>query len=287
MNLYKRLIVFLFFNVQLTNIYSQEIVVICGEYSYHVPETESMKVAKHTASERARLEALAATFGTTVSQDNTTIIDNKNGESHTQFYSIGESSVKGEWLGDTEQPEYEFMIDTKTGNQIILAKVCGKARKILSVRTKLEAKLLRNGIEDKFESDFFNDGDDFYASFLAPSDGYLMIYWMNEDIQAIPLLPYEKDRRKNFPIKANERQVFFAKTSMNDNNKIVDEYTLACEGDEELNALYFIFSQKEFEKPILKDGYVDFKTFNQWLHKIQQVDLSSQVVKKTFLIKNK
>ena len=200
-----------------------------------VPETESMKVAKHTASERARLEALAATFGTTVSQDNTTIIDNKNGESHTQFYSIGESSVKGEWLGDTEQPEYEFMIDTKTGNQIILAKVCGKARKILSVRTKLEAKLLRNGIEDKFESDFFNDGDDFYASFLAPSDGYLMIYWMNEDIQAIPLLPYEKDRRKNFPIKANERQVFFAKTSMNDNNKIVDEYTLACEGALALN----------------------------------------------------
>ena len=37
---------------------------------------------------------------------------------------------------------------------------------------------------------------------------------------------------------------------------------------------------------MLKADFIDFKTFNQWLSKLQQVDMTAQVIRKTFLIKN-
>jgi len=39
---------------------------ICGDYTYVVPDNVSREEAKRIAAERARLEALAAEFGTTV-----------------------------------------------------------------------------------------------------------------------------------------------------------------------------------------------------------------------------
>ena len=73
---------------------------ICGEYTYVVPDNVSREEAKRIAAERARLDALAMVYGTLVSQDNTTFISNRNGESDIVFQSLGGSDVRGEWLGD-------------------------------------------------------------------------------------------------------------------------------------------------------------------------------------------
>ena len=275
-----------FISCALNFINAQEIKTACGTYTYHVPETESMLVAKAKAAQRARLEAIATEFGTTVSQDNTTLVKNTNGESSTSFYSAGGSTIKGEWLSDFSQPEYEFCIDTKTGMQVITASVCGKIREIRSIKTHAEARILRNGVEDKHESDLFNNGDNLYASFFSTVGGYLTMYWMSEDFETFPMLPYDHDKQQTFPIEANQRYVFFKEPDKVDVFENFQVYNVECEGKEELATVYFIFSQKEYEKPMLKADFIDFKTFNQWLSKLQQVDMTAQVIRKTFLIKN-
>lgn len=274
--------------IPLSSINAQALKTICGSYTYYVPDTESTLVAKQNAAYHARVEALAAEYGRVVSMENTTLVKEVNGESNSFFYSGGGSSVKGEWLADVMQPEYEYSMEPKTGTQIITVNVCGKTREIRSINTALEARILRNGLDDKHESNFFINGDDFYASFLAPVDGFLTIYWMSEDedIEATPLLPYEKDKINTYPIVANQRYVFFHEPNKNNIFSNVSEYKVECSEKEELNTLYFVFSQKEYEKPLIKEGTVDFKTFNQWLSKLQQVDLTAQVIRKIFLIKN-
>lgn len=273
--------------ISLNSINAQTVKNICGSYTYYVPATESTLVAKQNAAHHARVEALAAEYGRVVSMENTTLVKEVNGESNSFFYSGGGSLVKGEWLADVMQPEYEYGIDPDTGTPVITVNVCGKARKIQTINTPLDARILRNGLNDKHESNFFVDGDDFYASFLAPIDGYLTIYWMSEDIEAFPILPYKKDKRKTYPITANQRYVFFHEPDKNNIFSNITEYTVQCQEAEELNTLYFVFSQKDYEKPLLKEEYMDFKTFNQWLGKLQQLDTTAQVVRKIFLIKNK
>ena len=100
------------------------------------------------------------------------------------------------------------------------------------------------------------------------------------------MLPYDHDKQQTFPIEANQRYVFFKEPDKVDVFENFQVYNVECEGKEELATVYFIFSQKEYEKPMLKADFIDFKTFNQWLSKLQQVDMTAQVIRKTFLIKN-
>ena len=51
------------------------------------------------------------------------------------------------------------------GMLVVSVKVKGQAREILSASIDYQARILRNGIEDKFESDLFKNGDDLFLSF--------------------------------------------------------------------------------------------------------------------------
>ena len=79
-----------------------------AEYIYHAPENISLEEAKRIALERAKIQAIADEFGTIVSQSNTTLVSNRNGESSTDFFSLGGSEVKGEWIETIGQPSYDI-----------------------------------------------------------------------------------------------------------------------------------------------------------------------------------
>ena len=79
-----------------------------AEYIYHAPENISLEEAKRIALERAKIQAIADEFGTIVSQSNTTLVSNRNGESSTDFFSLGGSEVKGEWIETIDLPEYDI-----------------------------------------------------------------------------------------------------------------------------------------------------------------------------------
>ena len=101
--------------------YSQKTVNVCGEYRYVAPDNVSPTDAKRIAIERARLDAMAKEFGTNVSQTNLSTMHIKNGATETDFLSMGGIEVKGDWLGDTQEPELK--IDYEQNALVVTAKV--------------------------------------------------------------------------------------------------------------------------------------------------------------------
>ena len=172
---------------------AQKIQNVYGEYRYVVPDNVTMAEARRTAEKRARTEAIAEAFGTVITQSNSTVIKNDTGKSTVDFLSLNESDVKGEWLSNTRDTEFQFLVDEYTGQQVVICRVWGKAREIVAAKVDFTAKILRKEADPAFESETFKNGDQFYLYFSSPTDGYLAVYMVDAEQTAYCLLPYMND----------------------------------------------------------------------------------------------
>lgn len=255
-------------------VWAQNIKKVSATYTYYAPETISIEEAKRTALERAKIQAIAEEFGSVVSQNTSTLITNKNGESDTQFFSIGGSDVKGEWIETIGEPIY----DIKFENQFLVVSctIKGRAREIESAKIEFVAKPLRNGTSLKFEATEFKDGDDLYLYFRSPIDGFLSVYLLDETEQMVySILPYKSEKITASPVKGEKDYIFFSiKDTELEQRGNVDEYTLTCNREKEFNTLYVLFSPSEIGRKVGFDSefedkpnnipYIDFK---KWLSK--------------------
>lgn len=270
-------------------VFSQKLKTVEGEYTYHAPENVTMEQAKHTALDRAMIQALADEFGTIVSQSNATRVENQNGQTNIDFLSIGGSEVKGEWIETIGEPIYNIRYE---GDMLVVSvKVKGKAREIVSAGINFQAKVLRNGTDDKFESDQFRSGDDLYLSFISPVSGYLAVYLIDADNQAYCLLPYRNQTDGIYPVKANRRYLFFnAKEAPLNERSYVDEYVMTCSRSSEQNQIYIIFSPNQFTKARDKNSSdllprnIPFAEFQKWLIKNRKMDKGINLEKKMITI---
>lgn len=288
----KKLFLLLSFISFVVSVHAQKLKTIEGEYTYHAPENVTLEQAKMTALDRAKIQALAEEFGTIVSQYNTTIVENQNEQSNIDFSSIGGSEVKGEWIETTGEPIYNIMYE---GDMLVVSvKVKGKAREITSAGIDIKVHVLKNGIEDKFESAEFDSGDDLYLSFVSPVSGYLAVYLIDADNQAFCLLPYQGQTDGHYSIRANQRYIFFNKqTVQSSEHSLVDEYIMTCESPSENNYIHIIFSPNSFTKAVdenLTEGLprqLTAKEFNEWLVKRRKHDKDMVLDRRTITIKNK
>lgn len=263
--------------------YSQRIAKVSATYTYYAPETMSIEEAKRVALDRAKIQAIADEFGTVVSQSTSTVITNKNGESDTQFFALGGTDVKGEWIETLGEPTYEIKFE----NHFITIEcsVKGKIREIVQAKIDYVAKPLKNGTTLKYESLDFRDGDDLFLYFNSPVDGFLSVYLLDEMTQVVySILPYKSESIPSTPIEANKEYVFFSIQDAEKNNRRnVDEYKLSCESEKEFNTLYITFSPNRFGKRNGFDSVFDdipdnipYKDFRQWLSKIMIKDKNIQ-----------
>ena len=163
---------------------------------------------------------------------------------------------------------------------IVTCKVKGKAREIISAGIDFQARILRNGTGDKFESDQFRSGDDLYLSFTSPVSGYLAVYLVDADGQAFCLLPYRNQIDGIYPIEANRRYLFFnTKSAPLQERPNVDEYVMTCERSSEHNQIYVIFSPKPFAKASDTNAddalprQISQGNFQKWLVKCRKRDM--------------
>lgn len=269
---------------------AQKLKTVEAEYTYHAPENVTLEEARRTALNRAKIQALADAFGTIVSQYNTTMMENTGEKSSVDFTSIGGSEVKGEWIETIGEPQYNIRYE---GDMLVVTcTVKGKAREIVSAQIDLIARVLRNGVEDKFESDQFRNGDDLYLLFQSPLKGFLAVYLVDADRQAFCLLPYQNQDAGIYPIEANRRYLFFnTKAAAQEERSVVDEYTMTCERSSEHNQIYIIFSPNSFVKAVdahAKDGLprqLSFNDFNEWLVKQRKHDEQMNVRMVPIMIK--
>lgn len=281
----------LFFVVFSSSVFAQRTEKLCGEYTYRA-DNVTPEQARQVALERAKLEALAEKFGTTVTQQNATIVKNENGKSDISFFSLGGSEVKGEWIETIGEPKYEISYDQNM--LVVKCSVCGKAREIIGAGVEFKAKVLNN-TEAKFETDRFNNGEDIYLSFRSPVAGYIAIYLVDDNQTAFCLLPYQNDAQGKTQIKAGWDYIFFSeKYAILAEKQFVTEYMLTAEKTIEQNFLYIIFSPNEFTKA--NDGEskdenqftlpreLPFADFQKWLAKNRQQDKDMKVEIKNLTI---
>ena len=214
-----------------------------------------------------------------------------NGQADSRFFSLGSTEVKGEWIADEGEPEYTFDINKDDGTLIVTCRVCGKAREIVSALTEFVAKVLRNGTEEKFESDTFNNGDDMFLYFQSPADGYVAVYLVDETPTAYCLLPYRKDGDGQQPVRHGQKYVFFSPKHAGNDAAILDEYTLTCSRALEHNQIYVIFSTQPFTKALDSQEreaiphQLDYEDFNRWLGNCRKKDTKMGVQVKEITIR--
>lgn len=268
---------------------AQKLTDVEGEYIYHAPENVTLEEAKKTALDRAKIQALADAFGTVVSQTNATRVENRNGKSDIDFLSIGGSEVKGEWIETTGTPQYD--ISYEQNMLVVKVAVKGKAREIVSAKIDIKAKVLRNGTEDKFESDEFRDGDDLYLSFVSPVSGYLAVYLVDAEQKAYCLLPYRNQQEGIYKVEANRRYLFFSIKEAPEKERLyVDEYVMTCSRASEHNQIYVIFSPQQFAKAVDNTSAetlpreLSFEDFQRWFTRCNTKDNSLQLQLKQIVI---
>ena len=260
-----------------------------AEYIYHAPENISLEEAKRIALERAKIQAIADEFGTIVSQSNTTMVSNRNGESSTDFFSLGGSEVKGEWIETNGEPSYD--INYEQGMLVVKAIVSGRIREIVSAQIDIKAEVLCNGTDLKFARTDFKNGDDLYLYFQSPVDGYLAVYLLDEVSQMVYcLLPYKSSSEAVTPIEHDKPYIFFSAKHAGNKAHLVDEYTMTCTNSVERNTIYVVFSPNEFAKANsnnvdeLLPQELSFEEFQKWLSKGKVKDKEMRVLNKIILI---
>ncbi len=275
---------------------AQKTVTVEGEYVLRSDGTVTVAQAKSIALERAKIEALAAEFGTIVSQTNLTVVRNESGVSggtvtQSELLSLGGSEVMGEWIETIGEPEYEIYFE---GDMLIVdVRVRGRARRLDAAKADFVARLLRNGTDDSCESSDFVDGNSFYLHFLSPVSGYLSVYLVDDDLTAYCLLPDRYDDDGVFHVKAGQEYVLFSEeyVRMNGGSGMVEEYVFTAEKELEHNALYVFFSPNRFVKAIDRETSerlpreLSYKEFQQWMSKRRKHDPELSVEKKLVTIR--
>lgn len=254
---------------------SQKTAKVTAKYTYYVQENVSIEQAKHSALERAKIDAIEKEFGSHVSQVTATSIESSGSDTRTSFTSKGGSEIRGEWIETSKGPEYD--IKYLDGMLIVNVSVSGVIREFLTNKTEIEAKILKNGTEPRFEAtDFYND-DQMYLSFCSPIEGHLLAYLVDNDNNAYRLLPYRKQKETNIYIQPSRQYLFFDKTtSPPEQRRSVDEYILTTSRPHEINTIYVIFSKDDLDSAI--DYQIDKSlprelsgsAFQQWLGSLRR-----------------
>lgn len=254
-----------------------------GDYTYYAPQNITVEQAKAIAVERAKIKVIADQFGTVVGVNNSTTVSNVNGESSVSFLTIGESEVKGEWIETIGDPDID--VSYEQNMLVVNVRIKGRIREIKSARIPFKAALLRNGIEDRNESDQYKDGDYLYLAFTTPVNGYVAVYLYDKS-GVSRLLPMRNQTGGSQYVEADKRIVFFSHKKSQYSADIgryiysdYSEYTLFCNEDNELNRIYVIFSPNKFSRPLDNvatesdmPAMLSFEGFQEWLVKSRKQD---------------
>lgn len=271
--------------------YAQKAETVSGCFQYIVDERSGMTFAdaRRKAIENARTEALKQAFGSIVSSDIVSEMHSgSDGVTHSELREITQETARGEWLGDSSEPEIAIKFDRDTHSFIYDVKISGKARKITKAKLSLDWKILREGTDDSYESDIFNSGEHIYINFKSPVSGYLAIYLMGDDGTVNCLLPYMNDEDGIFKVKGGQNYILFDK----DRDKDAPRYRLKTTRVTENNVIYVLFSTNTFTKCLdsISDpshpNRLSVSDFEKWRAHLMQHDDSMTASKKWIKITN-
>lgn len=250
------------FSLVLLPVFGQQKVKCEGTYPYTYSESMSHAEAKARAVENAIISALADEFGTTVTSEALSEIT----DTSDRFAQMSRLYVKGKLLRHIHEPKISAPL---FGDNLFTINVTVSfyAQAIEYAPVEFEVKVLRNGMDGRFESNRFVAGDDFYMSFKSPKTGWLAIFFEGcDDVNCI--LPYWGEDEQPFQVEKGKKYVLF--------NVDENKYSMNCESEPEINYVHVIFSPNKFIGDDL-EREMTCKRFRKWLDKRQSYDNQMQV----------
>lgn len=250
---------------------------VSAEYEYLSSDrNESQAQAEQQALLLAKQQALEDRFGVDISsisvllQSERTVDDKISSEE--DFYSLGGMSSRGEWISTTK----EQVLSSRHNGEYWTVKVYveGIARAKNGAYIDIDA-VFTNRPDGKYKVSDYQSDDRLYLRFSSPADGALCVYLVDENKQALCLLPNSDNNIGYQPIKANTEYLFFTdeeiQLTIDNNASIVN------------NVLYVVFSPTRFVKANDKDmgrnqngDYIPralpYKQFLEWLSQNQIKD---------------
>lgn len=244
-----------FFILITSNVLAQRSKMVKGKSNIKVEAHLSENETKEKALELAKINALNEEFGQYVEQ--TTNMNVENGK--VNFRSFGGTKVNGEWLKTIGDPVFKFYLqeDDENPSKWISCEIKGLVRKA-TPKVKLDIEILScpqtNCRTDKFYSE-----DRMYLYVKSPVDGFLSVF-LDDGNNAYRLLPYKSmGSKKAVFIKGDVPYILFSKR-INNFKEDADELELYTSEDFEVNYLTIVFSEQEFNKPILDKEKIEEKT---------------------------
>lgn len=250
-------------------------VVLTGEAVYYDNGHKSRAECMRLAAEQARIDALAHEFGTIVSQNLLQTDRIRSGRETNDLLALSMTEVKGEWLGDTEEPKYEISMDANNF-MVVKCRVKGKARAISNESANFETHVLRNGTFAKNSDTRFVDGDDMYLYFLGSVDGYLSVWLEDESRTVYGLLPYPRDPKGEAFVKKYKEYTFFNPKREPGEFGPEEALTMTAQDDVEYNRVFVVFSPNPYSRPPMSDAAglpsLPSDDFTKWLMKARRND---------------
>jgi hypothetical protein len=231
----------------------------------------------------AMIEAIEKAYGRVLVQGNTTYLQNRQtGESvetRQQFNLMAETYVNGEWIKTLDE-SCERQLEN--GEFWLKCEVRGLVQELRRAPFELQAQAL-DCPDPRCATPEFQDGEPLYAYVKSPEEGYLAIY-LSDPEETQRLFPYRRmpaESSEGGKLRADQGYLLFSRSQDRLGlSAYVDEYEMFTEQETELSRVYFIFSKKPLDKPLLNEardqaGYdmpmnLPTADFQQWLARQRQ-----------------
>lgn len=219
---------------------------VSGEYTYYGHEGMTMAEARQLALEGAQNEALRDAFGTIVSQDIVQTSEIVNDKEKMAFLSSTQSTVRGEWLGNTGKPEFEESYDN--GVPVVKCKVTGRGRKLSNNAPEIVVNALSAPDKRAVSSDF-KDSQDIYLYLKSPeSDIYVEVCLEDEEGMVYKMFPFETTPPQSVLKKGFDYIFFDPKRPGGDLGEMPGDGLYITTDKLALNRLYVIYSPNKFRR---------------------------------------
>lgn len=222
-------------------------VTVTGEAVYYGTADDSPADCRRKALEMAKIDALARTFGTIVSQDISQEEIRKNGKETSNFLATSATTVRGEWVADIGEPEFERTFG-KDDNIIVRCKVKGKAKPLSNAAPDFNISVL-SAPDKRFETTSFKDGDSVYMYFESPgTDGYLTICFEDESGTVVRMFPYVNSDTGSSKMKRGYDYILFDRNRDGNEYGEIDGFFVEAPNGNEFCKLHVLFSPKYYDK---------------------------------------
>lgn len=249
---------------------------VSGTYTYYGHPGMSMIEAKEKALEGAQNEALRNEFGTLVSQDVVQTNEIVNDKEKMAFLSSTQSTVRGEWIATTGEPQYEERFEN--GVPVVTCKVSGRGRKLSNKAPELTVNVL-SAPDKRAVSSEFQDSQDIFVYVKSPErDVFIMICLEDEDGTVYKMFPFESTPAQA-TLKKGYDYILFDKDRPSGNLGEMPGDGLFITTDKlALNRLYVVYSPNYFRKGAwnyLADAGLDTmstRDFNKLMIELRRAD---------------